>query len=77
MHFTPTLSETARSVHHMDNTPSNLNDENLSVPGSLRGEQHLRALRVILFEGPPLDRLIPSEFIAMNDNKSKLRLYLL
>jgi hypothetical protein len=34
-------------------------------------------LKVILFEGLPLDRLIPSEYIAMNDNKSKLPLYLL
>jgi hypothetical protein len=78
MYFTPTPSEIARSVYHLDNTPSDLNDEDLSVSGSEWGEKHLRALKGILFEGLPLDRLIPSEYIAMNnDNKSKLRLYLL
>jgi hypothetical protein len=77
MAFTPTPSEIATSVSHLDSTPSDLNDKDLSVSGSDWDEKHLRALRVVLLEPLPLHRLIPPEYMPVDDNQSKPPLQLL
>lgn len=74
MLFSATPSEAAISVSHLDSAPSNLDYEHLFVSGSGWDKRHLRALRVVLYEPLPIDRLIPSDCIPTDENQSMLQI---
>lgn len=69
MRFTPTDGEVA-TESFLQQTPLDINSATLNRAGSSWDEAHLNALRVVLFQGLPTERLIPKEFIPQ-DNQAR------
>lgn len=78
MRFTPHYTETRGNVWpHLKSEPSDLNDTELHVSGSKWSRSHLYALRVVLLESLPIERIIPGTYVPTPGNHGKEQLRLL
>lgn len=78
MRFTPHYTETrGNSRPHLNPEPSDLTDAKLHVSGSHWGLSHLYALRVVLLESLPIERIIPAAYVPTPGSHGKQQLRLL
>ena len=74
MKFQPTQDDLAKALTHTDSDLGDLDSIELAVPGSEWRERHLGSLHVVLFDGLPLPRLFPSEYLPSDDHPGECQL---
>lgn len=70
MKFLPSSDDQARAEIFIPSGESNLDNPDLDVSASSWDLDHLRALRVTLFDKTALDRMIPDKFIPDDSHES-------